>query len=493
MKNFNDYEYQNFYKENGNKESYKENEPQDFCKENETQDSYKENINHNFYTQGGGNDPYNYKGKPSKPARNRTLAMVLAAVLAAGVISAGSIAAYSLATGTNNKPSAAATASSSKETENTTEGGAISLSNTKSKALSTSEVAKKVLPSVVGIKSQFEVQQTQNNMFSEFFGDQGQDNTQTENATATGTGIIYSSDGYIVTNAHVIYDSEYNGKEAKKVTVLMNDDNNTEYDAKVVAYDTDADLAVLKIEADGLKAAEFGNSDSLQVGDDVVAIGNPLGLDLTNTVTSGIISGLNRNITINDTTMTLIQTDAAINSGNSGGPLIDMSGKVIGINSSKMSSNYQGSASIEGIGFAIPSDTAASVVNDLIKHGYVTGKPQIGITAQDVSESVSNTYGIPQGVYVVSVKENGAAEKAGLAKGDIITAVNGTKVSSYEDLAAIKNKYKAGDTITLTIWKSGSTKDVKLTLDEANSENQQTEEKTQQQPNGSQRDGNIGA
>lgn len=434
---------------------------------------YYDYNNYNEYEYDNNNNKNNKKN-------HHVAAKTIAGILAAAIVSAGSIGIYSYATKDNSQSISTAQETESQTSENTTSSGAISLSNTKTNGnLTTSQIAKKVLPSVVGIESKFNVQNanTQQNIFGNFFGNSdGSSEGQSSEMTATGTGVIYTSDGYIVTNAHVIYDSEYNSGKAAKVTVLMNDDKNTKYDAAIVAYDVDADLAVLKIKATGLTAAEFGDSSKLSVGDSVVAIGNPLGLDLTNTVTSGIISGLNRNITINDKTMTLIQTDAAINSGNSGGPLIDSDGKVIGINSSKMSSSYSSnSASIEGIGFAIPANTVVETINDLIKYGYVTGKPQLGITAQDVSESVSEAYNIPQGVYVVSVNSGSAAEKAGLQKGDVITAVNGKTVKSYEELAAIKNNYKAGETITLTIWESGSTKDIKLTLDEAKSNGNQEE------------------
>ena len=231
--------------------------------------------------------------------------------------------------------------------------------------------------------------------FFGFGGNNGQNGTQ--QAVGVGTGIIMSEDGYIVTNAHVIYDDENGYGEATAVQIQMSDEKTT-YDAKIVAYDKEADIAVLKIDAKGLTAAEFGDSDKCEVGEAVVAIGNPLGLEFQNTVTCGIISALNRKVTINDNAMTLIQTDAAINNGNSGGPLINSSGQVIGINSAKMSSTYSSSgASVEGLGFAIPMTEAKQIVDDLINYGYVTGRPQLGITCQDVSQAVSEAYNIPVG------------------------------------------------------------------------------------------------
>ena len=195
----------------------------------------------------------------------------------------------------------------------------------------------------------------------------------------------------------------------------------------------------------------------------VVAIGNPLGLEFQNTVTCGIISALNRRVTINDNAMTLIQTDTAINSGNSGGPLINSAGQVIGINSAKMSSSYSSnSASVEGIGFAIPMTEAKEIIDDLINYGYVTGRPQLGISCQDVSESVSQAYQIPVGVYVISVTEGGAADQAGLRPADVITAIQGETVTTTEELNNVKNQYNAGDTVTLTVVRSGEKQEMKI-------------------------------
>ena len=233
------------------------------------------------------------------------------------------------------------------------------------------------------------------------------------------------------------------------------------------AYDQEADIAVLKIDADGLTAAEFGDSSTLQVGEMVVAIGNPLGLEFQNTVTCGIISALNRQVTINDNTMTLIQTDTAINNGNSGGPLINSSGQVIGINSAKMSSTYStNGASIEGIGFAIPMTEAREIIDDLINYGYVTGRPQLGITCQNVPENISQTYNIPVGAYIISVTDGGAADQAGLQPADVITGIQGETITTIEELNAIKNEYNAGDTITLTVMRNGQELTVDVTLEE---------------------------
>jgi serine protease Do len=236
-----------------------------------------------------------------------------------------------------------------------------------------------------------------------------------------------------------------------------------------VGYDLETDLAVLKIDAKGLTPAEFGDSDALQVGELVVAIGNPLGFELFGTTTCGIVSALNREVTINEKDMTLIQTDAAINSGNSGGPLLNCYGQVIGINSAKMSSTY-GSATVEGLGFAIPISDAQDIINDLINYGYVAGRPQLGITGVNVTESDSERYSMPQGVYVYSVTEDSAAYEAGIRQGDIITSIAGQEITTMDELNEVKNEYNAGDTITIGLYRSGETLEVRLTLQEVTQE-----------------------
>ncbi|MCR4639454.1 trypsin-like peptidase domain-containing protein [Ruminococcus sp.] len=346
-------------------------------------------------------------------------------------------------------------------------------------ALSNEEIVEKVLPSVVGIESTFTTEQTIGSNFGDIedffdfgfgfgngFGGSGRNSEPvTREFKGTGTGVIISENGYIVTNAHVIYDSEYGGEKATSVSVVVNDDDY--YDAEIIGYDTDCDLAVLKIDETGLTAAEFGNSDELKLGESVIAIGNPLGFELMDTVTGGMVSGLNRNITINDKAMNLIQTDAAINSGNSGGPLINKYGQVIGINSSKMSSSYSSSgASIEGIGFAIPSNETASIIDDLMKFGYVTGKPQLGISCQPIDEVTAKMYNWPTGVYVFNVNKGSAAEKAGLKKGDIIVKADGEKVTSTEELIGQMSKHSAGEEFEITFVRDDEEKTVKVTLDE---------------------------
>lgn len=328
--------------------------------------------------------------------------------------------------------------------------------------LTVEEIVDKLLPTVVGVESSF-ITQTSANSFGFGYGFGGGTPSQST-ATATGTGVVITKNGYIVTNAHVIYDTQYGSGLADSISVLMSDEKS--YDAEVIGYDTDCDLAVLKIDADDLTAAEFGDSDSLRLGESVIAIGNPLGFELMNTVTKGIVSGKNRQITINDKSMNLIQTDAAINSGNSGGPLIDMNGRVIGINSSKMSASYS-ETSIEGIGFAIPSNEVSKIVDDLMEYGYVTGKPQFGISAQNVTETISNMYNLPLGAYITAVEEGSAADNAGLIAGDVITGADGETITTVEELNIVKNKHSAGDDIEITYVRNGKTKQTTVTLGEA--------------------------
>lgn len=312
------------------------------------------------------------------------------------------------------------------------------------------EIVDSIMPSFVGISSTFEVS---------YNGWGGTVNSQ--QMTGTGTGIIMTEDGYIATNAHVIYDdeSQYAAGEAVEVSVLYSDES--VHEAKIIAYDLQTDLAVIKVDETGLTPAVFGDSDELRVGELVIAVGNPLGFELFGTVTSGIVSALNRQVTIGDKNMTLIQTDAPINSGNSGGPLLNSCGQVIGINSAKMSSSY-GSASVEGLGFAIPINDARTIINDLINYKHVKGRPYMGISTTDITESYSRYLNLPMGVYVQQVEEGGAADFAGIQEGDIIIGVEGEAISTGAELIAIVYDYKAGDSITLTVSRRG--KDIEITM-----------------------------
>ena len=279
--------------------------------------------------------------------------------------------------------------------------------------------------------------------------------SMTSSGTSSGTGIIMSSDGYVITNHHVI-------TGALVISVLTND--NQEFEAALVGSDEMSDLAVLKIDARGLKAAEFGDSSKLRVGDSVVAIGDPLGVQLRGTMTNGIISAINRDLTVGDRTMTLIQTNAALNNGNSGGPLINCYGQVIGINTVKMSSYYTATASVEGLGFAIPISVAKPIIDELIENGYVAGRPAIGISGDSLPSYYRTYYRLPEGVYVTSVNEGSDAKAKGIREGDIVTAINGEKICSIDELNTVKNQYAAGDEVTLTIYRSGTYYEVTVTL-----------------------------
>jgi len=435
--------------------------------------------NGGYYSDPNGGDPN------KKPKKKHTGLKVAAFVLAMVLVSGGSIGVYegirssnadnssSIVASNDSSAAESSTGDSSSSKKSDSSQSWIQLASTNG-SMSVADIVKKVTPSVVGVQSTFSSSNGSNNNpmngYGGFFGYGSQGNNGSQGMTGVGTGIIMSKDGYIVTNAHVIYDDEYGYGEASSVQIQMSDEETT-YDARIVAYDKEADIAVLKIDADNLTPAEFGDSSSCEVGEMVVAIGNPLGLQFQNTVTCGIISALDRKVTINDNTMTLIQTDTAINNGNSGGPLINSSGQVIGINSAKMSSTYSGEATVEGIGFAIPMSEAKSIVDDLINYGYVTGRPQLGISCQDVTEAVSQAYNIPVGAYIFSVTAGGAADQAGLQPGDVITGIQDQTISTTEELNAVKNQYKAGDTITLTYVRAGETKKVDVTLAEV----QQTE------------------
>ena len=274
-------------------------------------------------------------------------------------------------------------------------------------------------------------------------------------SAAAGSGFILTEDGYILTNYHVVENSN-------SITVAMY--NGDTYDATLIGYDESNDVAVLKVDAEGLSPVVLGDSDNLNVGDSVVAIGNPLG-ELTFSLTAGLVSAKDREVTLsNSLTMDLIQTDCAINSGNSGGALFNLYGEVIGITNAKYSSSSSSSASIDNIGFAIPIDQVRSIFESIITNGYIV-KPYIGVTVSDVS-SESQSYGLPQGAAVRSVTENGPAAEAGLQENDIITAVNGETITSSNDLVKLVKASAAGDTLELTVYRQGQTTTLTLTVGE---------------------------
>lgn len=273
--------------------------------------------------------------------------------------------------------------------------------------------------------------------------------------TSTGSGFILTEDGYVVTNYHVVEDAE-------SVSVITNDQ--TERSAQIVGFDRINDVAVLKVEAENLPAVKIGSSDNLIVGDMVVAIGNPLG-KLTATQTVGYVSGKNREVTTDNSIINMIQTDAAINSGNSGGPLFNIYGEVVGITTAKYSGTSSSGASIEGIGFAIPIDDVMEIIRDLMDYGYVTGA-YLGVTVKDMDSSAAAQYGLPMGAYVTELAAGHCAERAGVQPKDIIVALGDYTVANVTELTRALRHFKAGDTTTITVVRAGQSLSLNIQLDE---------------------------
>ena len=301
-------------------------------------------------------------------------------------------------------------------------------------------VADKAKPSIVGIKV--------NSLVQSFIG--------LSQATSEGSGIVYSSDGYIITNYHVIEDAIDNSSASIYVT-FYDDDN--EVEATIVGGDEVTDLAVLKIEKEGLVPAEFGSSSELKVGELAVAIGNPLGKEFESTVTVGYVSALNRKVTTDGRTYKLIQTDAAINSGNSGGALLNSEGKVIGINSVKVSLT-----GVEGLGFAIPSDDALPIIKELIENKKIV-RPYIGLAGINIDAATARLNNLEEGIYVQEVYNDTPAQKAGIKRGDLIVSIDGQRVTTMEELNEIKNAKKIGDSVELGIIRNGSEQKVDIVLE----------------------------
>ena len=274
---------------------------------------------------------------------------------------------------------------------------------------------------------------------------------------STGTGVILSTDGYIVTNSHVI-----DGAHSYSIELT---DGRT-FPATLIGADAVSDLAVLHIEADSLDAAEFGDSDSLKVGDSVAAIGDPLGKSLRGPFTDGIVSAINRDVTVGGRTMTLIQTNAALNSGNSGGPLINCFGQVIGINTLKIG-NFVDIAGVEGIGFAIPSSTVKVIVDQLIDQGYVSGRPTLGIKGEGVAAFYQRYYRMPAGLFITELDPYSDAFKKGILKDDILMSVNGYHITNMEDLNQILYGCEVGQTVEAIIYRAGKQYRVNLIISEA--------------------------
>lgn len=402
-----------------------------------------------------GNQPYSSQGSqsyyapvqpPKKKAsgkkRGKTALKVLAAVLACAVVSFSSVGVFALmiqngvveiqSTGDSGKTAAFTLYKNADSGKNATP-------TVTGESLTNQEVAQKMIPSVVCVQN---YQITQQGGFFFNYGGHANEEETSLSPTGEGSGIIISKDGYIVTNQHVI-----DGATSLKVVTS----EGLTYEAELIGEDTQTDLAVIKVDTeDELTPAEFGSSEDLQVADEVMAIGNPGGLQLNSSVTFGHISALNREVTNSDTgySMKCIQTDAAINPGNSGGALVDQNGRVVGVNSSKIvATGY------EGLGFAIPSDTVQPIVSDLIEFGYVKDRAMPGFSGQYIDRLTASFYGMNAGYYVTQVTTETAAQ-SGLRRGDMITAIDDTQITSASTITAYIANKKPGDTVTLTVDRS---------------------------------------
>ncbi len=381
------------------------------------------NPNQNIYTE-----------KPKKEKKyHPVLNIILSAVIAAGCGTGSAL----LVVSRNGSSSDNKTTVTTSDAAGTSKVTTVS-SDSDGTGLTTEEVAAKASPSVVEIET--EVTSTSYGMFG-----------GTYTSTAAGSGVIISEDGYIITNNHVIEDAN---------TIKVTTYDGKEYDATLVGTDSKSDIAVIKIDASGLAAATIGDSSKIAAGDTAVVIGNPLGT-LGGTVTDGIISAASREITINNESMELIQTNAAINSGNSGGGLFDGNGNLIGIVNAKDSGTTSSGATIEGLGFAIPINTAMDVAKQLMENGKVTDRATLGVYLQELDQDYQN---YSAGLYITDVMKGSGAEKAGLKAYDKIVKADDTDINSYADLSAVLAKKKVGDKIDLTIERDGKKKDVTVTL-----------------------------
>ncbi len=374
-----------------------------------------------------------YEEAPKKKKRNRKGLKIVAGVVAAVLLLGGGVMiGTALSGGFYNDVVAPANgdANPPADAQDNTAYPTLNISEEESTGgLAPKEVYAKVAPSIVSIQA----------------------TSLVDGSASTGSGIIMTEDGYIITNNHVI-----SGKD--KFTVVLND--GTEYEASVIGSDEKTDIAVIKITPDtALTPAEFGNSDQLAVGDRAFAIGSPSGVGLQNTFTGGYISAINREITVDDRVMTLIQTDASINPGNSGGALINDKAQIVGITTAKLGISYY-----EGLGFAIPINSAKEIVDELIANGRIIGRPALGISGYNISKETAEANNVPQGVLVAAVDTRSGAYTAGIQKGDIITGVNGTAISTMSQINAIKEDFKAGDEITVSVYRAGKSIELQVTL-----------------------------
>ncbi len=410
------------------------------------------------------------QGKPPKKKRSavKMVAIGLVCALAGGLVGGTGVAAVNAVRQLADRFSAVTTTTTQDTTihKSDRETAAVGVPQVNGQtALTVDQVYSNNLASVVGVNGDVK---------TNYWG-------QEVSNPVAGSGFVVTESGYILTNYHVI-----DGVEDLKVSFA----DGTTYDATLVGGEEANDIAVLKIDAAGLRPVVVGSSENLRVGEQVVAIGNPLG-ELTFTLTAGYVSALDRNIKMEDgTSINVMQTDAAINSGNSGGPLFNIYGECVGITNAKYSNNGSTNASIEGIGFAIPIDDVIDMVSDIIEIGYVTGKPNLGIimNVNDVSDEATRRYGIPQGAYIEAVLEGSCADKAGVKAGDIITGVDGTEVGSSEELKTAVKGYKAGDRVELTLYRGGETLTVTAQLDEYDQTREEEMDRLQEEFNKSQQE-----
>lgn len=405
---------------------------------------------------------------PKNKKHSRGLALGLCGVAAACLLFAGGAVVGNMAFGGNANSDSGVSASTSDSaptlqinSKPTSDSSNSSDNYDTADGMAGEDIYKKVNPSVVSVIS------------------------TTSEGTGSGSGVIMSKDGYIITNNHVV-------DGAQSVSVQLSD--GTSLDAEIIGTDEQTDLAVIKVTpTSDLTAAEFGDSDELEPGEYAYAIGSPGGVQFANTITGGRISAINRDLTVNDRVMTLIQTDASINNGNSGGALINKYGQVVGITSAKLSGNAFGSATVEGMGFAIPINTAKDIVDELIQNGYVSGRPSIGITGQNVESADGKV----SGVQVYSIDSRAKAASEGLQVGDVITAVDGTPTPDMDKVNELKQDKKAGDKLTLSVYRisTGKTLNITITLtdshdlegDDPNAQTQQSQ--SSQNDNSQQNDG----
>ena len=408
---------------------------------------------------------------PKNKKHSRGLALGLCGVAAACLLFAGGAVVGNMASGGNANSDSGTSASTSDsaptlQINSKPESDSSNSSDNYDTAdgMAGEDIYKKVNPSVVSVIS------------------------TTSEGTGSGSGVIMSKDGYIITNNHVV-------DGAQSVSVQLSD--GTSLDAKIIGTDEQTDLAVIKVTpTSDLTAAEFGDSDELEPGEYAYAIGSPGGVQFANTITGGRISAINRDLTVNDRVMTLIQTDASINNGNSGGALINKYGQVVGITSAKLSGNAFGSATVEGMGFAIPINTTKDIVDELIQNGYVSGRPSIGITGQNVESADGKV----SGVQVYSIDSRAKAASEGLQVGDVITAVDGTPTPDMDKVNELKQDKKAGDKLTLSVYRisTGKTLNITITLTdshdlEGNDPNAQTQQSQSSQNDNSQQNDGYGS